>query len=430
MKAKDKPQFVKEARKSFGELTVDKLMKDANDLTTISRINRLIAIFTNFSSNDGQELKRLFQEFQKWSRRSTSTGTIKNRAVDVLQFIGQKIEEMDIYVIEDIEQKRKRIVEKLKNENLWARASIEDKDLHILIGERKSKSGEHAHFIVDSETGEIRIDPGDKSPYDLVEKIVSITTREGSTVKVAQRGTKATLEFLDEITVDNAPVLYATNSIRRTGGPKGHFAHFTIKNIGREPALDIKWEIRGFTYSWPSKDDPFELEPNQVKEVEYPISQEKPFNELVSELNIVMEYRDARGRSYFTRRELKQEKVPSGAFYELKASTFHSPSILVDDGLDLISGPHLLDDRHEAEFKINTEEGIKIAKIGVGRTFLSVWGFNSKEEIKQALLELGHRKMRKMAKESRVQDYVFITDNFLQEYQRGFEGYRILRDSL
>ena len=430
MKAKDKPQFVKEARKLFGELTVDKLMKDANDLTTISRINRLIAIFTNFSSNDGQELKRLFQEFQKWSRRSTSTGTIKNRAVDVLQFIGQKVEEMDIYVIEDIEEKQKRIVEQLKNENLWARTSIEGKDLHILIGERKDKSGGHAHFIADSKTGEIRIDPGDKLPHNFIEKVVSITTRDGSTAKVVQQGTRATLEFLDTTTTDNAPILYATNSIGKTGGPKGHFVYFTIKNIGKETALDIKWEIRGFTYSWSSKDDPFELEPNQVKEVEHPISQEKPFNELVFELNIVMEYKDARGRSYFTRRELKQEKVPSGAFYNLKASTFHSPSILVDDGLDLISGPHLLDGRHEAEFKINTEEGIKIAKIGVSRTFLSVWGFNSKGEVKQALLELGHRKMRKMAREGRIQDYIFITDNFPQEQQSGFEGYRILRDSL
>lgn len=104
MKAIDKPQYVKEARKLLSELNVDELANDANNLTLISKINRLIAIFTNFSSNDGQKLTELLQELQKWYRRSTSKGTIRNRAVDVLQFISQKIEEMDIYVIEPDEK--------------------------------------------------------------------------------------------------------------------------------------------------------------------------------------------------------------------------------------------------------------------------------------------------------------------------------------
>ena len=430
MKAQEKPKYVQEARELLDSINIDTLIKNSNSLQEIKKINRLIAIFTNFSYNDGQELRRLFLAFQKWARSSSHTGIIQNRAVDMMQFIGQKIEEMDIYVIEDIEEKQTRIVKKLKNENLWARAGIENKDLHILIGERKSKSGEHVHLIVDSETGEIRIDPEDKSPHGLIEKVVSVTTKEGSTVKVTQRGVKATLEFLDETIVDNAPVLYTTNSFGKTGGSRGHFVYFTIKNIGKETALDIKWEVRGFAYSWPSKDEQFELEPGQSKEVEYPISAEKPFNDLMPELNIVMEYKDVKGRSYFTRRELKQEKVPSGAFYELKASTFHSPSIMVDDGLDLISGPSLNGDRYEAEFKINTEEGIKKAKIGISRTFLAVWNFSEDEQVKQALLELGHRKMRKMAREGNVEDYIFITDNFPSDYQNGFNGYVKLRDNL
>lgn len=104
MKAIDKPQYVKEARKLLSELSVDELTNDANNLALLSKINRLVAIFTNFSSNDGKKLTELLQELQKWYRRSTSKGTIKNRAVDVLQFISQKIEEMDIYVIEPDEK--------------------------------------------------------------------------------------------------------------------------------------------------------------------------------------------------------------------------------------------------------------------------------------------------------------------------------------
>jgi hypothetical protein len=115
MKALDKSQYVKEARKILSELDVDTLANDANNLTLISKINRLIAIFTNFSSNDGKELTKRLQELQKWFRRSTSKGTIRNRAVDVLQFVGQKIEEMDIYVIEPDEKSFFSILNKLRN---------------------------------------------------------------------------------------------------------------------------------------------------------------------------------------------------------------------------------------------------------------------------------------------------------------------------
>ncbi|MBU4397071.1 hypothetical protein KKC08_02820, partial [Patescibacteria group bacterium] len=101
MKAKDKPKFVKEARTLLGELDVEKLISDPNDLKILSKINRLIVIFTDFSSNDGQELERLLAEYQKWGRRSTRVGHIKNRVVDMLRFIDQKIGQMALYVIED-----------------------------------------------------------------------------------------------------------------------------------------------------------------------------------------------------------------------------------------------------------------------------------------------------------------------------------------
>jgi len=75
-------------------------------------------------------------------------------------------------------------------------------------------------------------------------------------------------------------------------------------------------------------------------------------------------------------------------------------------------------------------EGQRTTKIGISRTFLSVWGFLEDKNIKNALLELGHRKIRKMAKEGNVGDYIFITNNFPPEFQNGFEGYTKLRDSI
>lgn len=430
MKAEDKPKFVQEARKLLASINLDYFISNSNDLVGIGKINRLIAIFTNFSFNDGQELRRLFLEFQNCARRSTSVGTIRNKVVDVLQFIGQKIEEMDIYVIEEpIRIKQDKIVKSLKNEKLWVQSSLEGKDLHILIGERDAKEGEHVHLISDSETGELRVDADDKTPSELIERVVSITTKYGSTIGVSQYGVKTTMEFVNKDTPEkqDTPILYATG-IRRSGGSDGHFEYIKIKNIGKNIALDIHWGIRAFAYEWRSTDEPFELEPNKEKEVVFPISGEKIFTEAMPELNVIMEYKDADNKAYFTRRELNQVKVPSGAFYELKADTFHPPSILVDDGLRLISEPVRNGDRVEATFKIDTKEGAKEVKIGLSGSLITVLGFDKDELVKQAILELAHRLIRKMVKENNLVDHLFTTYELPEHHEGGFDAYIKLRD--
>lgn len=428
MKAQDKPKFVREARELFDSINLDALIANPNTFQEINKINRLIAIFTNFSYNDGQELRKLFLVFQKWARSSTHVGTTKNRAVDMMQFIGQKIEEMDIYVIDEpIKRNQDRIITNLKNEKLWVRSSLEGKDLHILVGEREGKQGEHVHLISDSDTGEIRVDADDKSPKDLIERVAVITTKSGATIGIAQYGVKTTMEFFDKNTNnDTIPILYATG-IRRSGGPTGHFDYFTIKNIGKEIALDVHWGIRAFAYEWRPTDEPFELEQNKEKEVVFPISKEKIFSETIPELNIIMEYKDVNGRAYFTRRELRQIKVPSGAFFELKADTFYPPSLLIDDGLRLIAEPTHIGDRIEAIFKINTKEGVKTVKIGLSGSLIAVLGFDRDYLIKQAILELAHRKIRKMVQIDSVHDYCFTTNDLPEHHQSGFDAYILLR---
>jgi hypothetical protein len=432
MKAQDKPKYVQEARELYGSLDVDALIDDPNNLKTLEKISRLIAIFTNFSYNDGQDLKELLCEFQKWARRSTSIGTIRNRATDMLQFIIQKIEEMDIYVIEEpIRKKQEKIVKSLKDENLWMQSSLEGKDLHILVGERNAKAGEHVHLISDSETGEIRVDADDKTPDELIERVVSITTKHGSTIGISQYGVKTTMEFINKDTTEDKdpPILYATG-IRRSGGPQGHFDYITIKNVGKNIALDIHWGIRAFAYEWRPSEEPFELEPNKEKEVVFPTSSERVFKEIIPELNVIMEYKDVNNKSYFTRRELNQLKVPSGAFYELKADTFHPPSILIDDGLRLISEPVRNGDRTEATFKINTEEGGKEVKIGLSGSLIAVFGFENDGLVKQAILELAHRLIRKMVKSKTLSDYCFTTHDLPEHHISGFEAYVQLRNNI
>ena len=316
MKAQDKPGYVAEARQLLKALNIEKLIGDPNDLTEIPKINRLIAIFTNFSSNDGKDLRKLLLEFQKTGRHSSSTGTINNRVVDMIQFIGQKIEEMDIYIIEDEpgqKDKRDKITKELKDEKLYVRQVLEGKDMHLFISEQGSQ--EHSHLIFDAVTGEIRIDPKDQEPFGLINKVVSITTKDGKQIEATVRGLETSLQFKElKTTTSNPPVLYLSAS-RPSGGPNGHFTYFTIKNISKEIAVDITWGIRGFAYEWRTQNNHFELEPGREKEVEFKISDEKIFNQFVPELNFIIEYKDAMNNSYFARRELKQEQVPSGAFF-------------------------------------------------------------------------------------------------------------------
>lgn len=501
MKAKDKPRFVKEARKLLGELDIEGLIKNPNDLTALSKISRLIAIFTNFSSNDGRELNRLLQEFQKWARRSTSTGTIKNRAVDMLQFIGQKIEGMDLYPIQDeTSQQMKSLssnekkfdvafsfageqrdyVEKVasyvENEgglsvfydfnyeiDMWGTNMV---DYFKDIFEKKANycvmfiSKDYAaktwpnfeRQIIQAKSlfqegyllparfddtpikGEVptvkHLNIRDMEPENLGEKIIKKVV--GSDRYTAKKETKVvTITSKANIaTPEEIPLLYIKPDVGKQGGPKGHFLHFKVKNMSSQVLFDINWGIRGFGYEWRYKGSFFELEAEQEKELTFPLSDEEVFLNEVPELNVFAEYKDLENRNFFVRRELKQEKVPSGAFYVFKAAAFHKPSLLRDDGLKLLSGPSLVGDRCEAEFEIKTPKGTEKAKVGVSRTFLSVWDMTEEDKIRQALLELGHRKMRKMAGEGNVTDYVFVTSSYSSEYQNGFEGYKKLRDAI
>lgn len=502
MKAKDKPQFVAEARKLLSELNVDELVKNPNNLTFLSKINRLIAIFTNFSSNDGQELKRLLQEYQKWGRKSTREGHIRNRVIDMLQFIGEEIEQMDIYVIQDetSEQakpispqqikfdvafsfagEQREYVEKVaayvENEgrlsvfydfnydlDMWGTNLV---DYFKDVFEKKANScvmfiskdyaektwPNFERQIIQAKSlfqdgyllpvrfddtpikGEIPtvkyLNIQNMSPEELGEKIIKkVVGSDRYTVKketkVVTVTSKANIATPEEI-----PLLYIKPNVGGQGGPKGHFLHFFVKNMSNQVLLDVNWGIRGFNYEWRPGDGFFELEPEQEKELTFPLSSEDVFLNEVPELNVFVEYKDLENRQFFVRRELKQEKVPSGAFYTFKAAAFHKPSLLRDDGLKFLYMLDSIGDRFEGAFEINTpNDGVKKAKIGISRTLLSVWDMTDMNMIKQAIVELGHRQMRKMAREGNIKDYLFVTVNYPQEYLNGFDGYKALRDSI
>lgn len=501
MKSKDKQKYLIEARGLLKSLNIELLISDPNNLQEISKINRLIAIFTDFSHNDGEKLGNLLYEFQKWGRRSTHTGIIRNRMVDIVQFIDRKIEEMDVYVIKDedgqllkpasFEEKKfdvafsfageqREYVEKVASyvENQSNLSVFYDFNYEIdmwgtnlvdYFKEIFEKKANYCVMFVSKDYSEktwpnferqviqarslfqdgyllpVRFDDApikgevptvkylnikEMEPEELGEKIIKKVI--GGDKYIAKRETKVvTISSKANIaTPEEVPLLYIKPDVGAQGGPGGHSLHFFIKNMSGQILLDINWGIRGFAYEWRPGDEFFELEPEQEKELSFPLSAEKIFLDEVSELNVFAEYRDLENRHFFVRREVKQEKVPSGAFYAFKAAAFHKPSLLRDDGLRLLYEPQQNGDRYEAGFEIRTPRGIEKAKIGVSGTFLSVWDITEEEKIKQALLELGHRQMRKMAKEDSVRDYIFLTTNFPQEFQNGFEGYKALRDSI
>ncbi len=502
MKSADKTRFVAESRKLLSELQVEKLISHPHDLDNIAKINRLIAIFTNFSSNDGEELKRLFLEYQRWVRKSTRIGHIRNRVIDMLQFIGEVIEKMDIYIIKDetSEQARtaspqqqkfdvafsfageqREYVEKVaayvENEgqlsvfydfnydlDMWGTNLV---DYFKDVFEKKANScvmfisKDYAEktwpnferqiiqakslfqegyllpvrFDDTSIKGEIPtvkyLNIQNMSPEELGEKIIKkVVGSEKYTVKKETRVVTVT-SSTNITTPEEIPLLYIKPNVGGHGGPKGNFLHFFVKNMSNQVSLDVNWGIRGFNYEWRPDDGFFELEPEQEKELTFPLSSEVVFLNEVPELNVFVEYKDLENRQFFVRRELKQEKVPSGAFYTFKAAAFHKPNLLRDDGLKFLYMLDSVGERLEGAFEIRIPNGgVKKAKIGISRTLLSAWGMTDMSMIKQAIIELGHRQMRKMAREGNIKDFLFVTTSYPQVFQNGFEGYKALRDSI
>ena len=229
---------------------------------------------------------------------------------------------------------------------------------------------------------------------------------------------------------ENIPVLDIDPGVGGTGGPEGHFVHFYAINTGERVAIDVRWGIRGFAYEWRSPDI-FVMRPADRKKLEYKISDERPFKEFVPELNIFFEYKDNKGVSYFTRRELILEKVPSGAFYNItKVGTFHPAVVLQDSKIRNVSDPYIRDNlitRVDVDVEVNGE--IKQVQVGIGPILIKVFGFSG-YELKAAFSELVQRKVGNMLREGKLQDHVFTGKEMPKKPLSGFEAYKALRDSL
>ena len=85
---------------------------------------------------------------------------------------------------------RKKIINRLEDENLWVESRTQGNEQHLLVG-NKQNQGRKVHLVF-GETGEIRIDKKDEDPGEIYRKVEAILTKpDGSIIK-------STLEFFKE----------------------------------------------------------------------------------------------------------------------------------------------------------------------------------------------------------------------------------------
>lgn len=371
----------------------------------------------------------LGRKAEKLSKRTIYTTTYNDGFADPKEIadLNPWIELLQEYLGRD------KIKRRLEKEGLWIQSNIDGEDEHLFIGE-KDNNGKKIHLIRDGGTGEIRIDPKDQIPHALlrkVETIITLTTGE------RVRSTLTKLEFLEsdnsEVVSENIPILDVFPPLGRTGGSTGHFATFTIKNISTHTAIECWWCIRAFGFEWSQElPDSVTLQPNDTKLFEFKISDHRPFQEEMQELNIVMEYNNLLGERLFTRRALHQERVPSGDFFVLKLGKFYPPQKLVDYGIKSIGGFYKNGDRYECQLEVELKGERKIVVIGMSGSLAAIWEFVPDENLQAAFNEIGTRKVRKMLIEGNLHDYMFSTSDIppSAKDKSGLDNYKLVRDAI
>jgi hypothetical protein len=96
-----------------------------------------------------------------------------------------------IALLEEFKEGRK-IKAELSSEKTHIQSVVDGEDQHIFITEKGS--GEHTHLILDGGTGEIRIDPKDKSPHELIKSVqAKLELKSGEVIQI----TKSSLNFVE-----------------------------------------------------------------------------------------------------------------------------------------------------------------------------------------------------------------------------------------
>ncbi len=129
----------------------------------------------------------------------------------------------------------KTIKKRLEIEGLFieSRQQGEGGDEHLIIGE-KDGTGEKAHVVIDSATGEIRVKEKGKEPTELTRRIETILTlKSGKRVKTSREAIELmdeeTPEIILQIELDRAKITF-DSTLKPKGGPADHiFIQIPVK---------------------------------------------------------------------------------------------------------------------------------------------------------------------------------------------------------
>jgi len=127
-----------------------------------------------------------------------------------------------------------KIKRRLKSKGYWVRSTTEGKDEHLFIGKRND-SGDKVHLVIDGETGEVRIDPKDQAPHELLRDVETILRiKNGEKI----RSTRTSLEFIED--KDDGDKIGPNVSVY-TSDKEGYFL-LEVYNSGTEDVEDFKME--------------------------------------------------------------------------------------------------------------------------------------------------------------------------------------------
>ena len=137
MKAKDKPKYISELREIILKFDVEQLVIDSDQALISQGICRAKAIFINFDYGMGEQLQALIDRLSNFDR-SGDPDELKLHANNILNFIIQKTEEIDIYEILNTENKQQN--------SLIGKESPSDK-IFIVHGHNEAVKESVARFL-------------------------------------------------------------------------------------------------------------------------------------------------------------------------------------------------------------------------------------------------------------------------------------------
>lgn len=206
---------------------------------------------------------------------------------------------------------------------------------------------------------------------------------------------------------------------------------FDTVNNGETKAIDIKWSLQGFGFSYIGTPTVFSLTSGEKKELRINLKGDFMKKDPIKEFRLHFEYRDSNNKKYYSDRMLNIEKVNSGAFYRIaaEAGVFippqrqHEFNILNIDSLPRngASYGYAVDYSYEGQSKT--------IEVFVSHTLIAIFGFSDKE-VAHAVRELAENKIEKMINSSSFVSELNLNSYLLDEPLNGYEAYKYIRNKI